>query len=143
MAADEETLDGWLFQCEMNQLWECVGQIPTGAIVPISRDQDFRQEKQLGQTQFDTLLTRLPSAAGLQPLATLRHPVQPGVLTIRADETFPHIVLFTPTHRRSLAIEPYTCATNAAQMPQTAPSGWRILATGAKMKHLVEYSWVL
>jgi aldose 1-epimerase len=71
----------------------------------------------------------------------LRHPLRPGTLSIRADDTFPHLVLFTPAHRKAFAIEPYTCPTNAANLPNGVPNGWQTLMPGKKFSHHVEYCW--
>ena len=140
-AETDETIDSWLFQGRTDQLWESVANMPTGRILSTPSEFNFAAERPLGHVTFDTLLTGLEKGKGMRPVATLRHPLQQGTLSIRADETFPHLVLFTPTHRKAFAIEPYTCATNAANLSPAVDSGWRILLPGAKKMHRVEYTW--
>jgi aldose 1-epimerase len=137
----DERIDPWHFLCQAESLWECVANIPTGVIVPTPAELNFASERPLGPVLFDTLLTGLASGSGLRTLATLRHPEKPGVLSIHADDSFPHLVLFTPAHRKAFAIEPYTCATNAANLPSSVPNDWRALMPGAKNSHHVEYRW--
>jgi aldose 1-epimerase len=136
-----EPIDRCPFQCRVDQLWECDANIPTGRIVPTPPDWNFAAERPLGATVFDTLFTGLAPGAGLRPVAALRHPDHAGTVTVAADESFPHVVLFTPPHRRSIAIEPYTCATNAAHLPDSLPHGWKSLAPGHTFPHRVEYRW--
>ena len=137
----DETIERWLFQSRTDQLWECVSNMPTGKLVPTPPELNFTAERPLGNVSFDTLLTGLEPEPEMRTVAMLRHPERPGTLSIRADESFPHLVLFTPTHRKAIAIEPYTCATNAANLPATVRTGWRVLAPGTKSQHRVEYSW--
>lgn len=136
-----ESIASWLFQSRTDSLWECEGNIPTGRIVPTPKELNFTAARPLGDVSFDTLLTGLEPGDGLRMVATLSHPGEPGTLSIRADESFPHLVLFTPTHRKAIAIEPYTCATNAANLTTDVPHGWLILMPDAKNSHHVEYSW--
>lgn len=136
-----ESIANWLFQSRTDSLWECEGNIPTGRIVPTPGELNFSVERSLNEVAFDTLLTGLEPGTGLRTVATMRHSLRPGMLAIRADESFPHLVLFTPGHRLALAIEPYTCATNAANLPPGRPAGWQILSPGAKTTHRVEYDW--
>jgi galactose mutarotase-like enzyme len=49
------------------------------------------------------------------------------------------LVVFTPPHRRAFALEPYTCATDAANLGDKG--GWRVLAPGATERLVVEL-WV-
>jgi aldose 1-epimerase len=139
--APYETVAKWLFQCRTDSIWECDANIPTGRILPIPTDLNFTVERPLGDVAFDTLLTGLNPGPGVRTVATIRHPDYPGRLSIRADDTFPHLVLFIPAHRRAMAVEPYTCATNAANLNDPLPHGWRILAPGLKSSHRVEYHW--
>lgn len=137
----DESINRWLFRSRTDSLWECASNIPTGRILPTPKELNFTTERPLGDVSFDTLLTGLEPGTGMRTVANLRHPVEPGSLSIRADDSFPHLVLFTPAHRKAIAIEPYTCATNAANLPADVPYGWQILMPGAKNSHHVEYSW--
>jgi aldose 1-epimerase len=142
LAPHEEGIDRCRYRSRASLIWECDANIPTGSLSPIPDNLDFRIERPLATTVFDTLLTGMSTAAGLNDVGSLAHPDFPGRVVVMADETFPHLVVFTPPHRRAIAIEPYTCATNAANLDETRPHGWRSLAPGLKMKHDVSYRWV-
>lgn len=141
-AKADEDISTWLFQSRTDQLWECENNMPTGKLVPTPPNLNFEKERPLGDVQFDTLLTGLELGKGMRTIGTLRRPENGGALAIRADESFPHLVLFTPVHRRAFAIEPYTCATNAANLPTQQPTGWKNVAPGMKNIHRVEYCCV-
>lgn len=141
-APSGEMVNHWLFQCRTETLWECFGNIPTGQKLPCPAPLNFAVERPLGPVEFDTLLTGLAPRSGLGEIATLRHPDRPGTFRVLADESFPHLVLFTPAHRQALAIEPYTCTTDAPHLTDLGiECGWPILAPGAKKRHFVEYRW--
>ena len=66
------------------------------------------------------------------------HPVEAGV-----DPAFRELLLFTPQHRKAVAIEPYTCATDGANSNDwKADAGWRVLNPGEKFSAAVEYRLV-
>jgi aldose 1-epimerase len=51
-------------------------------------------------------------------------------------------VLFTPAHRKAVAIEPYSCSADASNLAaRGVDSGWRVLAAGAAREAVVEYRW--
>jgi aldose 1-epimerase len=59
-----------------------------------------------------------------------------------ADPAFRELVLFTPPHRQAIAIEPYTCSADAANLAARGiDSGWRILPLSGEWEAAVEYRW--
>jgi aldose 1-epimerase len=131
----------------VEQLWEAdADNLPTGWRPDLPTELDFRSPRAIGATTLDnvfTAVTTKPSGlADLVELAVLSHPNAPGRLRVLADAAFRELVLFTPPHRRAVAIEPYTCSADAANLADRGiDSGWRTLAPGAEWEAAVEYVW--
>jgi aldose 1-epimerase len=133
--------DDMLLQAATSQQWEAEAGIPTGVRKPAAGEYDFRTPRRLGTIQLDTLYTREVNHdfEGIRPeLARLRHATAPGELIVLADPAFRELLLFTPPHRQAVAIEPYTCVTDAANRTD---AGWRVLPAGGEFSASVEYVW--
>jgi aldose 1-epimerase len=79
---------------------------------PVERELDFRQSRPIGATVLDHCFTELEREADG------RARVRIGTTTLWADESWPYLMVFTgdpvpDVARRSVAIEPMTCAPNA------------------------------
>ena len=129
-------VDDMVLSCPLLSLWETDGAFPTGKKLALMKPLDFRTARVLGPVQLDTLFD--VQTTGCEAFATLGHKTEPGALTIEAEEEFDRVLLFTPAHRKAVAIEPYTCATDAANV---ADSGWRVLAPGDIFKTKLRYRW--
>ena len=100
------------------------GLIPTGQVLPVDQTSfDFRTPRSIGTTKFNTCYSNpIPDPDGLTRIR-LSSPTQDRVITVWMDETFPYVVLFSgdplgePHKRRSLAIEPMTCGSDAFNHP--------------------------
>lgn len=120
-------------ECQAASGWELLGGIPSGERIPVSGGNDLRSASTIGDTVLDDVLTDLPAfvadSDGLMSRATLsRDDVE---LALRCDDSWREIVVFTPTNRESIAIEPYTCPTDAVHLDQRGlVVGWRVLAPG-------------
>lgn len=124
------------------EYWELADAIPTGVRLPVDGDRDLREPTQMLDRTLDDILTKLPpfraDTDGLMDRARL---VGGDVaLTLRADSAVRDMVVFTPANRQSVAIEPYTCPTDAVHL-QTAGHdvGWRTLAPGESWEGVVEF----
>jgi aldose 1-epimerase len=101
------------------RVWELDGEtLPTGRVLSAPPALDARGYPALGGSVFDTLYTGLalddPGAATwsgryLDPAAGLE-------VVVTADQAFREAVLFAPTARPVVSIEPYTCATDALNL---------------------------
>lgn len=136
----------YVLQANVGQVWEADGEnLPTGVRQEVSDGLDFRRPKAIGTTALDNVLTGVvshPEADGLRELAVLSHPESPGRLRILADPAFRELVLFTPVHRQAVAIEPYTCSADAANLAaRGVDSGWRTVPPGGSWSAAVEYRW--
>jgi aldose 1-epimerase len=92
--------------------------IPTGKESIEDTEYDFRRPRQIGATRLDHTFTDLErDEDGLARVQL--HDSETGTgLTVWADESYPYLQLFTgdglpDVERRSLAVEPMTCAPNA------------------------------
>jgi aldose 1-epimerase len=101
---------------------------------------DFREPRSIGTTKLDNAYTDLArDAAGLARVE-LRRPDGAAAVSLWLDEAYPYLQLFTgdplpSVSRRSIAVEPMTCAPNAfrtgesvlvLEPGESTTSTWRI-----------------
>ncbi len=104
---------------------EMANLLPTGQILPVEGTLfDFRQAHSIGDTVFNTcFLNPVRDADGLLRIR-LADANEERALTVWMDDTFNYVVLYSgdplpePHRRRSLAIEPMTCASDAFNHPE-------------------------
>jgi aldose 1-epimerase len=95
-------------------------QIPIGAAPVDNTELDFRSERAVGQTVIDTAYTDLARDERGRALVELRSE-KGTVVTLWMDRPYAYVMVFTgdtlprERRRRSLAVEPMTCAPNAFQ----------------------------
>jgi len=92
------------------------GLLPTGKVVPVPAELDFRSARPLGATRLNQCF------GGLRRDADGFARVQAGDVEVWMDAAFPYVVLYTgdalgADARKGLAIEPMTCATDAFNHP--------------------------
>lgn len=131
----DATADEMTLHAPTGELWESTGGIPTGRRLPVPAELDFKATRPIGGTHLDTLYA---TGTTLPTVSRLSHPRSGGTLYISAPADFRELVLFTPPHRKAVAIEPYTCASNAANLPD---GGWRVLPVGGQWAAGVRYEW--
>lgn len=120
----------WLLQVDASQAFDLAGMVPTGAPVAVPPQLDFRRPRRIGDQHLDDVLTGMTPAEGLVKRAGL-HSMASSV-TISSDPAFRDYVVFTNASRTAVAIEPYTCATDAVHLQERGvEAGWRVLAPGA------------
>ena len=86
--------------------------IPVGSGSVADEGLDFREPRAIGSTRLDHCFT------DLEREADGRARVRVGATTLWADESYPYLMIFTgdglaDVERRSIAVEPMTCAPNA------------------------------
>jgi aldose 1-epimerase len=140
----------YTLQANVRELWAAENNLPTGERTALPAALDFRTARPVGATALDNVFTGViggapgpgPETGGLYELAVLAHPGARGRLRVRADASFRSLVLFTPVHRRAVAIEPYTCSADAANLwARGTDSGWLVLDPGGRWDGVVEYHW--
>jgi aldose 1-epimerase len=139
-------VSGHVLRAGVDALWHAEENLPTGNRIPIPPEIDFRHPRPIGATELDHVLTGVraddPRVDGMVELAELSHPQAPGRVRFLADSNFRELVLFIPPHRQAVAIEPYTCSADAANLAaQGVDSGWRVIAPGGAWEAVVEYRW--
>lgn len=124
------------------EFWELEGSLPTGERRPVDAARDLNRPRRFEELQLDDVLTGLPPRpARVDGMIERGAIVGAGGRPLRlfCSAEFRELVVFTPPHRKAFALEPYTCATDAANLGASA--GWRVLAPGATVKPVVEL-WV-
>jgi aldose 1-epimerase len=86
--------------------------LPVGSAAVADEGLDFRESRPIGSAVLDHCFTEV------QRDGTGRAEVRLGTTTLWADESYPYLMVFTgdplpDVARRSLAVEPMTCAPNA------------------------------
>ncbi|VTS06046.1 aldose 1-epimerase [Tuwongella immobilis] len=127
--------------------WELVDSLPTGVTEAVTGKHDFQSPRLLADHHLDDLYGDLPNGrrnpkSGLFWRATLGHADAPGRLEMNTSPIFRELVLFTPPHRKAVAIEPYTCTTDAANLAAAGKDvGWQLLPPGGSNLNVVELIW--
>jgi len=121
------------------KLWLAEESLATGQSEIPPADVDFFKAKAVGPTALDHLYGSLKPQG--RTVALLSHPAANEQIRVEADHTFRELLLFTPPHRRALAIEPYTCTTDALNFaPQGIDAGLRVLEPGKEFAAVVRYT---
>lgn len=113
--------------------WVLDDSIPTGEQRPVDGFRDLRATPVIGDRVLDDVLTGLPPfSAGDSGLMTRGQLIGESVsLSVECDEAWRDVVVFTPENRASVAIEPYTCPTDAVHLDAAGVDvGWRVLVPG-------------
>ncbi len=143
---NDPDVGGHVLQANVSEVWEAEGSLPTGWRKDVPGELDFRHPTPIGTTQLDHVFTgvRAPTTklGGLVELAVLSHPEGMGRVRFLADPVFRELVLFTPPHRQAVAVEPYTCSADAANLAARGiDSGWKSVGPGGEWEAAVEYRW--
>jgi aldose 1-epimerase len=122
--------------------WALEETLPSGERRPVDAARDLNQPHRLADLQLDDILTDLPSvppsAEGLCERAVIQG--APGAaLRLFCSEGFREMVVFTPGNRLSIAVEPYTCVTDAVNLQaRGVDAGWRVARPGQPWTGVVE-----
>jgi len=140
-SADEMTL--WTAS---STLWLAEDGIPMGERIPVPEELDFQTKREVGALVLDRLFGDLGlediEAGDLLEVARLGHKSARGELVVSVSPSFRELLLFTPPHRKAVAIEPYTCASDAANLAARGhDSGWAVLPPEGRWITAVEYRW--
>jgi aldose 1-epimerase len=137
----------WDLTAHVQTVWDAEGGLPKGTLSPLPPALDFRTAKAVGDVQLDTLFGSLtPKPIPNDPLVEVSRLAAANgkvSLVVAVDPAFRELLLFTPQHRKAVAIEPYTCATDAANLqPAGTDAGWRVLKPDETFAADVEYRLV-
>lgn len=134
----ESQAEQCLIECPCSEAWELIDCLPTGRRVPVDERTDLREGEYYGLAKFDDVLTGLPSGQREQSMSVWDEPA--GLrLVQRCDSLFREIVVYTPPGRSAVCLEPYTCVTNAINLPGgEAATGWKTLAPAQQVRTWIE-----
>jgi aldose 1-epimerase len=143
--ANDPDVANYELRANVREYWVPDNNLPTGARQEPPAALDFRVPRPVAATALDNVFTGVTSGRaqdGFFELAALAHPNARGALRVVADESFRDLVLFTPQHRHAVAVEPYTCSADAANLwARGVDSGWLVLDPGGAWGGSVEYRW--
>ena len=114
-----ETVDTLLLRAPGRTVLHADGRgIPDGAASVDGTEHDFREARPIGATQLDHAFTDLERDDDGLARVELRRLDNGARLSLWLDQSYPYLQLFTgdplpSVSRRSLAVEPMTCAPNA------------------------------
>jgi len=114
-----DRVDGLLLRAPGGTVLEANGRgLPVSAATVDGTEYDFREPRPIGSTRLDHAFTDLTRDADGAARVELRDPGGERTLTLWLDGSFDYLQLFTgdplpSVNRRSLAVEPMTCAPNA------------------------------
>ncbi len=138
---ERDITNNWV-EARTAALWILEDSLPTGERSAIPPGLDFRTPRHIGEQVIDALYSDKGEAVDLRMMARMGNGGMPGILEIWISPEFRELLLFTPPHRRALCLEPYTCATDAANLwMHQIDSGWRILEPGQSQTALCEFRW--
>ena len=96
--------------------WELdANLLPTGRVVPVPPDRDYRRPHRLGEQTLDDVYTDLEREASWSE-CQLMDPAAAVRLKVRADEAFREWVVYAPPDQPTICFEPYTAPTDAINL---------------------------
>lgn len=130
LAAPAGSADAAVLRSPASKVVEFEGLLPTGRVLDVPQDLDFREPRAVGSLRLNHCFTGLAK----DPDGFAR--VHVGDVELWMDGNFPYVVLYTgdalgSDARTAVAVEPMTCATDAFNHPEW---GLRVLQPGETMQ---------
>jgi aldose 1-epimerase len=121
----------------VRETWQLRDGLPTGPVEPLGVD--YSTPQPATSLTLDDVYTGLPAPEG----ASLIHggSLIEGKTRLSLDFSsgFRELVVFTPPHRQAIALEPYTCTTDAINLQARGiDAGWLVLEPGRVWRGQVE-----
>ena len=124
-SAGSDTIDSCTLHVPMASVLEFDGLLPTGGVLPVQQTPfDFRSPRPIGGTKLNTCFLDPERDPDGKLRVTLANDATGESLAVWMDRSINYVVLYSgdplpETHRRkSLAIEPMTCASDAFNHPE-------------------------
>lgn len=143
---EAEGISRYRLESSIRAEWVLEESLPTGETQPVEKELAIGEGIVLGDRKFDHLFgdiaANAPTDGELRLLGRISHTEQSGALEVWASRDYREVVLFTPPHRQALAIEPYTCPTDAINLTKRGMEvGWQSLPAGETWTATVECRW--
>lgn len=122
-------------------MMEQAEQLPTGRITGVDRARDLRAGARFGDLMLDDILVDLTPSVNGRIETSVTEPDSGLAIEQRFDPAFIACVVFTPSHREAIAIEPYTTMPDAfALLEQGVNPNLLILSPGGVWSARIEIS---
>lgn len=125
-----------------SQYWELLDSLPTGKVLPVDAARDLQRPRPYPDLNLDDVLTGLDETQTQEDLCwrgTVRDAASQAELRLFCSPAFRELVAFTPSHRRAVCLEPYTCTTDAINLQDAGvEAGWQVLPSGGTWQGVVE-----
>jgi aldose 1-epimerase len=114
----------------MRRRWELADMLPTGRTSQIEPIEQFRAGLRFGEMSFDDVFGDLECESHWCTVRVI-DPHSGSRLAVQFNDTYRECVVFTPSHRQAVCIEPYTCVPNAPELQaRGVDAGLRVLQPG-------------
>jgi aldose 1-epimerase len=118
--------------------WELVDRIATGRRLPADGAFDLRRWRAVGTQEYDDVFTDITHRSDGWSDAAVRCPDAGVEVVVEESREFREWVFFSDPTRDAIAVEPYTCVTNAVNLqPTGADAGLIVLGPGARWQAFV------
>ena len=122
--------DGCLVFVPARSYWELEKMFPTGRKLPADGPRNLTGGKPFGETHLDDVLADLQSSGG-RVVCRMLDPGRDRRMAVEFDDSFHNCVVFNPTHREAICLEPYSCVPNAYALTERGiDAGLRVLQPG-------------
>jgi aldose 1-epimerase len=113
------------------KMWELEANLPTGKLLDPAGEKDYSVPQPVAERKPDDVYTSLDprgTRTGLDLIAGITNAGGGKRLEMWTSPEFREIVVFVPPHRKAIAIEPYTCTTDAINLQaRGADAGWLVV----------------
>jgi len=132
-----DRVDALRLRAPFGSRWVLRDLLPTGEKEPLAaQDLPYKEGAPIGSRVFDTVYGDLEFRQGK---ARCLLEGEGRGLEIAWDESAPILILYTPPHRKALAVEPYTCLTDAFNLSaRGVESGALFLEPGGEARTTME-----
>jgi aldose 1-epimerase len=104
--------------------------LPTGKVIDVPAEKDFRTPRALGTTWLDDPYTGVVRANG-QIECSVYDPAAGATVAVRADDAHREIVVFAPPSRATICFEPYSGTTDSFNLqPKGVDAGLVVVEPG-------------
>lgn len=143
--AGDDPKDYWL-ETAARERWELEADgVPTGKRCAVTGGYDLTKGQRVTALSLDDLFTDLetpppPAATPLCWRGVLTQPQRQIEVQLLTSPAFRELVIYTPPHKQAVALEPYTCATDAINLQQRGiDAGLLVLPPGGEWQGVVEF----
>lgn len=109
------TADACRLKLPVTRRWELENMNATGRVLELANEVRLQHGLPFAEAQFDDVFGGLVAQVGTVT-ASVEDETNQVAIDIRFDDSFQACVVYTPGHRESVCIEPYTCV----------PDAWRL-----------------